>query len=174
MRTTLYVSVLSCGILLSCNGNSTGKPVANTILNEQVDSIVIVKSKRMMEVYNHQRLAKTYHVCLGPEPIGPKHVKNDGKTPEGMYHINGKNPNSHYHKCLGVSYPSAEDVRYAASVGKPTGGDIKIHGLPNGRGYLAKAFARMDWTAGCIALKDDEIDELYAHVAVGTCVNILP
>jgi murein L,D-transpeptidase YafK len=94
-------------------------------------------------------------------------------APPKVY-INGKNPNSHYHKCLGVSYPSAEDVRYAKAIGQSTGGDIKIHGLPNGKGYMAKEFSAEDWTLGCIALTDDEIDEVYAHVAVGTCVHILP
>jgi murein L,D-transpeptidase YafK len=143
-------------------------------IHEQVDSIVIVKNKREMQLYSHRQLLKVYHFCLGPEPVGQKHFKNDGKTPEGIYHIDSKNPNSHYHKCLGVSYPSPEDTRYAKSLGKSTGGDIKIHGLPNGKGYMAKTFSKVDWTLGCISLTDDEIDELYAHAVVGTCVNILP
>ena len=127
-----------------------------------------------MEVYGNGQLLKVYHVCLGPQPIGPKHFRNDGKTPEGIYHIDSKNPKSLYHKALGVSYPSPEDTRYARAAGKPSGGDIKIHGLPNGEGDLAEEYSAQDWTLGCIALTDPEIDELYAHVAVGACVNILP
>ncbi len=127
-----------------------------------------------MYLYNHRRLLKVYHVCLGPEPAGPKHFRNDGKTPEGLYRVSGKNPHSHYHKCLAVSYPSAADIAYAKQFGRPAGGDIKIHGLPNGKGYLEKEFVKQDWTLGCIALTDDEIDELYAHVTNGAWVNILP
>jgi len=174
MRTALISFSLS-GILFLCSQNSSSMPATtNASIHEQVDSIVVIKNKREMQLYSHQKLLKVYHVCLGPEPVGPKHFRNDGKTPEGIYYVNGKNPNSHYHKCLGVSYPSAEDIRYANRYGKSTGGDIKIHGLPNGKGYLANEFVKEDWTLGCIALTDDEIDELYAHIAVGTCVNILP
>ncbi len=143
-------------------------------ISKPVDSIVIIKHSRQLTAYNHKVALKSFHVCLGPKPVGKKHFKDDGKTPEGIYYINGKNPNSHYHKCLGVSYPNDEDRRYAQSQGKPTGGDIKIHGLPNGKGFMAKEFGLVDWTLGCIALTDKEIDELYAHVEVGTCVNILP
>lgn len=164
-------------MLANLNGYCNGMPRPardGQSVRQPIDSIVVLKNKREMNVYHHGQLLKTYHVCLGPDPVGPKHFKNDGKTPEGLYLINGKNPNSHYHKALGVSYPSPGDVHYANSYGRPTGGDIKIHGLPNGKGYLANEFRKEDWTLGCIALTDDEIDEVYAHVAVGTCVNILP
>ena len=175
MQHTLFSSALICCTLLCCTNSSKGTPEdEHTVIKQPIDSIVIIKNKRQMEVYNHRQLVKVYHVCLGPNPIGPKHFRNDGKTPEGIYSINGKNPNSHYHKCLAVSYPNAEDVRYAQGAGKPSGGDIKIHGLPNGYGNMAKEYSSQDWTLGCIALTDNEIDELYAHVVVGTCVNILP
>jgi murein L,D-transpeptidase YafK len=175
MKHTLHSFVLFCSILFYCTNKTNAIPkAANPAIKEQIDSIVIIKNKREMQVYSHRQLLKVYHVCLGPEPVGAKHFKNDGKTPEGLYHINGKNPYSHYHKCLGVSYPSPEDVGYANSFGRSTGGDIKIHGLPNGKGYLVKEFIKTDWTLGCIALTDNEIDELYAHVAVGTWVKILP
>jgi murein L,D-transpeptidase YafK len=127
-----------------------------------------------MKAFSQQRLLKIYSICLGFEPVGAKHFQGDGKTPEGVYHIDGKNPHSNYHKCLGVSYPSDKDRQYAKRAGKPTGGDIKIHGLPNGKGHLFASFIKMDWTAGCIAVTDGEIDELYTHTAVGVTVNILP
>lgn len=127
-----------------------------------------------MQVYNHGRLLKSYHVCLGFAPEGAKHFRNDGKTPEGTYHIDGKNPNSHYHKALGVSYPSAKDIEYVHRHSKPTGGDIKIHGLPNGYGHLAEDYVKEDWTLGCIALTNEEVDEVYKYTAVGTIINILP
>lgn len=139
-----------------------------------IDSIAIHKSERELLVFNHGSLVKTYAVSLGPSPEGDKEYEGDGKTPEGWYYINGKNPNSLYHKNLGVSYPNAEDIAHAAAIGKHTGGDIKIHGLPQGyEGYRRKFLAK-DWTAGCIAVSNKEIDELYEAVKVGTPVLITP
>ncbi|MCW3120600.1 MAG: hypothetical protein JWQ38_92 [Flavipsychrobacter sp.] len=160
--------------MLLCMYMSSPQITTAERLNKQVDSIVIIKHDRVMKLYSRQQLVRTLHVCLGPNPVGPKHFRNDGKTPEGIYYVNGKNPNSQYHKCLGVSYPSPSDIQYARLAGKPTGGDIKIHGLPNGDGHRAKEYTKQDWTLGCIALTDDEIDELYAHTNVGTYINILP
>lgn len=98
----LHTAFLLCG-LAGCSHTSHSLP-ANTPdkIREKVDSIVIIKHDRRMEVYGHSKLLTVYRVCLGSEPIGPKHFKDDGKTPEGIYHIDGKNPNSHYHKCLGI------------------------------------------------------------------------
>jgi murein L,D-transpeptidase YafK len=173
-HTLILFTFVGCTLFCSLSNANAIPAVDVTAITQPIDSIVIIKSKRQMEVYHHHSLLKVFHVCLGPEPIGPKHVKNDGKTPEGIYCINGKNPNSHYHKSLGISYPSASDILYANSLGQSTGGDIKIHGLPNGKGYMEADLVKADWTLGCIALTDTEIDELYAHVTVGTCVNILP
>ena len=170
-------SLLLCSTLIcskSISKSAPNAPEPKIIIKEPVDSIVVIKNLRQMQVFHRQRLLKVYHVCLGPEPVGAKHFRNDGKTPEGMYHINGKNPNSHYHKALGVSYPSAEDTRYASHFGKPTGGDIKIHGLPNGYKGTPNDTINDDWTLGCIALNNEEIDEVYDHVAIGVWVNILP
>jgi murein L,D-transpeptidase YafK len=164
-------------MFLCCNSQSKSSPNASEpkiIIKEPIDSIVVIKGLRLMQVFHHQKLLKAYHVSLGPEPVGAKHFRNDGKTPEGMYHIDGKNPNSHYHKAFGVSYPSSQDIAYAAHVGKPTGGDIKIHGLPNDYKGAPNDTVNDDWTLGCIALNNDEIDEVYAHVTVGIWVNILP
>lgn len=169
-RTLLSLSLLGY-ILIGCTAHSNA---AGPTIREQVDSIVIVKNQRLMHVYNHGKLLKSYKVCLGPVPVGPKHFRNDCRTPEGMYYINGKNPNSHYHKNLGISYPSPTDVAYAKKYDKPSGGDIKIHGLPNDYEHKPDEEATDDWTLGCIAISDVAIDELYAHVAVGTWVNILP
>ncbi len=173
-----FSAYILCGLLLLCckdSSHATPKAIKpKTALNNNVDSIVILKNARQMQVYHKGRLLKMYHVSLGPEPVGAKHFQNDGKTPEGIYHIDGKNPYSHYHKALGVSYPSEEDRKYARKFGRPTGGDIKIHGLPNGYKGDPDDEINDDWTLGCIALNNVEIDELYEHVTVGVCVNILP
>jgi murein L,D-transpeptidase YafK len=142
--------------------------------NARIDSIVVIKQKHAMFVFTHHQLLKTYRVALGEQPVGPKHFQGDMHTPEGLYFINAKNPNSHYHKCLGISYPSEKDKIYARRFGKPTGGDVKIHGLPNGQGYVGKQHVLKDWTWGCIAVTNEEIDELFPRIKIGTPVNILP
>ncbi len=147
---------------------------ADTPLTKQADSLLVLKSKRELLVFRSKELLKVYHVSLGRVPIGPKRVKGDYKTPEGIYYINGKNPNSECHKNLGISYPSDADRRYARSKGLSAGGDVKIHGIINGYTGPKREYQNWDWTYGCIAVLDEEVDELYDHVPVGTVINILP
>lgn len=140
----------------------------------QIDRLVVRKSERRLEAYAKGKLVKTYTIALGKEPLGDKRFQGDNKTPEGLYTINDKNPYSGYHKNLGISYPNASDRREAARLGQPVGGDIKIHGLPNKTPFIGKWHRLMDWTAGCIAVTNKEIDELYKAVPVGTPIEILP
>ncbi len=139
----------------------------------RIDSIVVLKQRHEMRVYGHHSLLKIYKVALG-EPVGAKQFRGDWRTPEGMYFINVKNLHSAYHKSMGISYPSAKDRARAQQYHKDPGGNIMIHGLPNGQGYIGAAHRLKDWTAGCIAVTDEEIDELFTRVEVGTRVNILP
>ena len=140
----------------------------------KVDLLIVYKSRRLMEAYSGTRIVKKYKVSLGRNPFGDKQFEGDKKTPEGVYSINAKNPNSGYHKNLGISYPNQQDINEARKLGKPTGGDVKIHGLRNGLGIIGKFHRWYDWTAGCIALTDEEVDELYVTVAVGTKIDIRP
>jgi len=140
----------------------------------KIDKIEILKAKRQMNVYQNGKLLKTYKIALGPNPVGPKEIQGDGKTPEGVYKIDGKNPNSLYHKNLSVSYPNARDIARAKKLGKSPGGDIKIHGIGKTYGYLGPLHALHDWTLGCIAVTNEEIDEIYARTPVGTEVEIKP
>ncbi len=146
----------------------------NAKLHAGIDSIVVVKHFREMYVYNRGNLQKIYRVALGDAPKGHKHFEGDEKTPEGRYYIDGKNPASSCHKNLGISYPNAADRAYAAKYSRRTGGNIKIHGIVNGQGYIGKAHILHDWTNGCVAITDDEIDELYAHTSTGIPIIILP
>ncbi|MFL9844888.1 L,D-transpeptidase family protein [Flavobacterium rhizosphaerae] len=139
-----------------------------------IDKLVVNKSKRVMQAYNGNTLVKTYKIALGKNPVGHKQFEGDGKTPEGTYTINERNPNSGYHKNLGISYPNAEDIAYARRLGKLPGGLIKIHGLRNGRGYIGKFHRWKNWTAGCIAVTDEEIDELYKTVIPNAVIQIEP
>ena len=127
-----------------------------------------------MYVFQHHQLLKTYQIALGLEPSGAKHYQGDMRTPEGLYRIKDKNPNSGYHKNLGISYPNNTDKAFAAKEGKSPGGDVKIHGLPNGQGAIGSLHRLKNWTHGCIAVTNEEIDELFAHASVGTPINILP
>jgi len=117
---------------------------------------------------------KTYKISLGRSPKGAKEFEGDRKTPEGFYTINDKNPNSGWHKNLGISYPNQKDINHAKSLGKSPGGLIKIHGLPNDNNYIGRFHGLFDWTLGCIAMTDKEIDELYKHVEIGTTIEIRP
>lgn len=142
--------------------------------NIQIDNLVVYKSKRQLLAYSKGYLIKIYKISLGRNPMGNKEFEGDKRTPEGTYFINDKNPNSGYHKNLGISYPDSKDVENARKMGKKTGGDIKIHGLRNHTGFIGKFHRWFDWTLGCIALTDKEIDELYSAVKVGTPIEIRP
>lgn len=139
-----------------------------------IDRIVVSKSRHKLYAYKGGQLVVTYKIAIGRQPIGAKQYEGDLKTPEGTYTINDRNPNSGYHKNLGIDYPNKKDIENAKALGKPTGGDIKIHGLENGKGYIGKLHRWKDWTNGCIALTDAEVDELYAHVPLGTLIIIEP
>jgi len=140
----------------------------------KIDSIVVRKSARMMDVYFHQVLLKTYHVSIGRNPTGQKQFEGDERTPEGHYVISDKNSNSDFHKNLGISYPNRQDIENSLKIGKPPGGDIKIHGLKNGLGLLGRMHRLTNWTNGCVAVTNSEIDELFAGTPKGTPINILP
>ena len=139
-----------------------------------IDRIVVEKSARKLSIFHEAKPVKDYHVALGRNPIGPKQQEGDMKTPEGIYQIDYRNPQSDYHLALHVSYPSAEDIAHAAERGVPAGFDIMIHGLPNDHGWIGAFHRRKDWTAGCIALTDAEIEELWRVTPDGTAVEIRP
>ena len=127
-----------------------------------------------MYVFHNGKLLKVYHISLGTSPEGPKHFQGDRKTPEGLYFINDKNPSSIAHKSLGISYPNERDRKYAKYNGLPTSGDVKIHGIMNGYENQEDDWMKSDWTWGCIAVRNSEVDELYDRVIIGSPINILP
>ena len=142
--------------------------------NAQIDSLVVFKSKRQLLAFYEGQLLKTYSIALGRQPIGAKEYEGDLKTPEGSYVIYDKNPHSDYHKNLGISYPNAKDIAHAKRLHRSAGGQIKIHGLKNYMGLVGKFHRWFDWTLGCIAVQNAEIDELYDAVTVGTPIVIYP
>jgi murein L,D-transpeptidase YafK len=142
--------------------------------NVAVDSLVISKSAHTLCLMSGKTVLKTYHVALGRGSAGAKQVAWDNRTPEGKYIIDEKKSSSSFHKALHISYPSAEDRARAVKLGKSPGGDIEIHGLPTTFAWLGTTQHFVDWTAGCIALSNDEIDEVWEMVSVGTPVEIAP
>jgi murein L,D-transpeptidase YafK len=140
----------------------------------RADRIAILKSKRQLQLWEHGKLIKTYKVALGPNALGRKEQEGDGRTPEGLYKVVAHNPRSEFHLSLRLSYPSADDRARAAKLGVSPGGDIMIHGLPAGYAWVGAAHTQHDWTAGCIAVTNPEIKEIYRAVVDGTEVEIRP
>lgn len=137
-----------------------------------VDLVLVDKSDRTLTLLSGGFPLKTYGgLQLGDAPLGPKHFEGDERTPEGRYTIDYRNPRSAYHLSLHISYPSAADRAYAAARGESPGGEIFIHGQPNA---LTAGRVRGDWTDGCIALSNGEIEELWRLVANGTPIEIRP
>jgi murein L,D-transpeptidase YafK len=125
-------------------------------------------------LYSGSNIIAEFPISLGPNPQGPKFFAGDGRTPEGTYYVEYKNPNSHYHRSLKISYPNSEDRRTSAAYGLAAGGMIMIHGLPTDP-VTGKAEPRSaDWTEGCIAVSNQAIDEIWNAVDPGTVVEIDP
>ncbi len=146
-------------------------PISSIRSNDKstkANMIIIWKKKRIMSLFHNRTLIKTYSIRLGFNPIGHKQREGDGKTPEGRYFITHHNPKSAYHKSLGISYPNYEDKADALKRKEPPGNDIFIHGGP--KNIFTHLFS--DWTGGCIAVFDNEIDEIYELVPDGTVVYI--
>ncbi|WP_171234658.1 murein L,D-transpeptidase family protein [Ruegeria sp. HKCCA6837] len=140
----------------------------------EVTSLVVNKGARKLYLLHHEKVLREYDVDLGFAPRGTKTKKGDGRTPEGSYLIDRRNPRSRYHLSLGISYPNSQDIAQAKAAGVNPGGDIFIHGQPNLRSELKRARKTPDWTAGCIAVKNYEIEEIYAMVNKGTLITLRP
>jgi murein L,D-transpeptidase YafK len=139
-----------------------------------VDKIVVYKSRRLLELWQENYLIRSFRISLGKCPKGAKEREGDQKTPEGHYFIDGKNDKSKFYLNLGISYPNQADLEKAQQTGQSPGGAIKIHGLPNGYGWIGKFHLLKNWTAGCIAITNREMKYLYQHVSVGTPIEIYP
>jgi hypothetical protein len=138
------------------------------------DSIVVYKRERTMILYNRGVPVKSYFIALGSQPVGDKQRRGDQKTPEGLFYINAHNPASKFHLALRISYPSDAHRARAAAIGVDPGGDIMIHGLPKDFSEAGKAQSQNDWTNGCVAVSNQEIEEIWHAVPDGTPVQIKP
>ncbi len=149
-------------------------PVVGLKTQIVADSIVVEKTKRTMTLFSAGFPVRTYQVALGKQPTGDKIRIGDNRTPEGVFHIDFRNPQSKYHKSLHISYPDAAHVQRANAMGVAAGGDIMIHGLPPAYASIGAAHSQYDWTNGCIAVTDQEIDEIWRAVPNGAVIQIKP
>ncbi|MDO5630839.1 MAG: L,D-transpeptidase family protein [Paracoccus sp. (in: a-proteobacteria)] len=147
-------------------------PPRDVPLTGQIDRITIDKSDRRMTAWRDGQAIKTYRIALGFAPDGDKTRQGDGKTPEGVFRIDRRNDRSAYHLSLGIDYPQPGHRARARAAGVDPGGDIFIHGQPNQR--PAGEVLPGDWTAGCIAISDSEMRELFAAARIGTEIEIRP
>jgi murein L,D-transpeptidase YafK len=138
------------------------------------DRVVVLKRERTLQLLNQGKVIKTYKVALGGDPVGAKTRQGDHKTPEGVYVLDSRNAHSQFYKSIHISYPSAHDRAAARAKGVSPGGDVFVHGLPNGYGWIGAGHRAKDWTDGCIAVTDQEIDEIWRAVGDGTPIEIRP
>jgi tetratricopeptide (TPR) repeat protein len=138
------------------------------------DKILIEKQERRLTLFSKGKALKTYRIALGGNPDGPKEKQGDNKTPEGTYVIDSRNRDSQYHLSLHISYPNEKDRKRARELGVSPGGDIMIHGIKNGVSWVGDLHTQVDWTKGCIAVTDEEIEEIDRFAPNGTIVEIRP
>ena len=141
--------------------------------NIVIDKVFVDKSARTLQLLSDNKVIKTYHIALGGNPVGHKQQQGDKRTPTGSYILDYKNEKSKFYRSIHVSYPNAADKARAESRGVSPGGDIMIHGQKNGFGHLAAINQQRDWTDGCIAVTDNEMDEIMAAVEIGTPIEIV-
>lgn len=164
----LWLAIFGLSALACTRTSDLTEPIG------KVDRITVYKARRELHLQNGAQILKTYKVALGGNPVGPKEVEGDKKTPEGTYKIIAHNPKSQFYKSLRISYPNESDIKRAAQLKKSAGSDIMIHGLGTGFGVLGSTHRLRDWTLGCIAVTNEEIDEIYASVQDGTRIDIEP
>jgi murein L,D-transpeptidase YafK len=165
----LVICLVTVGLAAAAYLNVTPLP-----RDAVADRIVVEKAARRLTLFRNGQALKSYSVALGRAPVGPKEYEGDQRTPEGIYKVDFHKSDSDYHLALHISYPEQHDIDRAAIQGLSAGSDIMIHGLPNGRGWIGRFHRRSDWTAGCVAVADFEIEEIYRSVPDGTPVELRP
>jgi len=164
----LVFLLLLVGVAFAAGAQTPSQPPA------KADLILVVKSARTMQLMHADKVLKTYKVALSTVPNGAKEREGDHKVPEGKYVVDAKNAHSRFHLALHISYPNATDQEHARKLGVRPGGNIEIHGLGDTYGWVGGMHRQVDWTDGCIAVTNSEIDEIWPLVPVGTGVEIRP
>ena len=164
----LALAVLAAAALFGCASAPPPEPT-------HADRVVVKKSQRRLQLLNNGKVLREYRIALGDAPVGHKVMEGDERTPVGDYILDWRNPRSNFHKSIHISYPNERDRAVARALGVSPGGMIMIHGMPNHiRSQKVKAeYANRDWTDGCIAVENHEMDEIWAMVRDGTPIRIM-
>jgi murein L,D-transpeptidase YafK len=165
----LITTIIIAAILVWANWPTAPLP-DGTVSNH----LIIRKSVRILELYKDNDLLRSYYISIGRNPLGPKQKEGDGRTPEGTYTIDYHKQASSFHKALHISYPSNSEAAQALARGDRAGGLIMIHGMRNGFGFLGRLHTVLNWTDGCIAVTNHEIEEIWRVVPDGTPIDIRP
>lgn len=166
--TGLGRAILALGLVFGLAGCGAAGFSFGAYVGPEITQVQVHKADRKLYLIAGDAVVESYDIALGFAPEGPKEFEGDGKTPEGLYYITHRNPKSAYHLSLGISYPNDQDRARAKEAGKEPGGDIFIHGGPRG------PIESRDWTWGCVAVSDREIERIYAMVEPGTPIWLLP
>jgi murein L,D-transpeptidase YafK len=169
------VALAAVAVALAAGGLVwANRPAAPLPVDAKADLLVVEKAARRLSLYSHGALVGSYPVSLGRAPVGTKVREGDRRTPEGRYIIDRHNPHSAFHLALHVSYPSAQDLARAQAAGYSPGGEVMVHGMRNGLGWLGRAHLLVDWTSGCVAVTNAEIEQIYQAVPDGTPIEFRP
>ena len=171
MKRALFIALLLAFVCASLWAHWPRPPLPD---GTHADRVIVRKTSRTLELYRGTQLLRTYAVALGRNPIGRKQQEGDGRTPEGHYILDYRNANSSSHKALHISYPASADIAAARVRGVSPGGLIMVHGISNGFGFIGRLHTMIDWTNGCVAVTDHDIDEIWRVVADGTPILIEP
>lgn len=165
------VAVILMAMAVLVFGMRAGVGVAST---GGVDKVLVVKSRHRLMLLKDGAVLRSYEVALGKEPLGAKMCRGDKKTPEGSYVLDRRNPFSRFHRAIHISYPNRADRERAQEQGVSPGGEVMIHGLPRGKEQMGELHTMIDWTDGCIAVTNEQMDEIWRLVADGTPIEIRP
>lgn len=169
---------LSTLLVATLLGAALGGPPAQAQIphfeRARADLVIVRKGERTLQLLRDGQVFKSYRIALGRDPAGPKRKEGDGRTPEGVYTLDWRNPKSSFYRSIHVSYPRPDDLAHADRWGVSPGGLIMLHGLPNGVDAAQLGHPYVDWTNGCIAVTNEEIDEIWRHVEDGTTIIIYP
>lgn len=173
-RRAVSISIVSALFLFCIALIYANYPGASLPADTSADKILVEKNRRRLSLLKNGQVLKTYSIALGREPLGHKIQEGDDKTPEGTFKIDYRNPKSNYHLALHISYPDEAAISKAREMRVSAGGDIMIHGLRNGFGWIGRLHRTFDWTHGCIAVTNEEIKEIGQCIADGTLIEITP
>ena len=168
----MRIRVLTALAVLLLSVPEVAQEVAQPVLH--ADRVLVLKRERTLQLLSQAKVIRSYKVALGADPIGPKARRGDHKTPEGAYMLDSRNAHSQFYKSIHISYPSERERQAARQRGVSPGGDVFVHGLPNGYGWVGSSHQLKDWTDGCIAVTNAEMDEIWQAVADGTPIEIRP